>query len=100
MKKKFQLFLVLLLTYAFICCPVFAGSSFAGSSTANNSSTTPWKARIDAVKSTVALIVDSMPEWIQEFKIPTSSEAIQDNRELRKTIVQQIVTSLGFKKNK
>ena len=56
MKKKFQIFIVFFLTYAFICCPVFVGSSFAGSTANNSSSTAPLKARIDSIKATVAFI--------------------------------------------
>jgi len=95
MKKKFQLFLIFLLTYAFICCPVFIGSSFAGSTTNSTSSTAPWKARIDAIKSTVVFIKDSLPDWMKEFNIlPTSPAEIQENIDARKKIVKAIRDNL------
>ncbi len=104
MKKKFQIFLVFFLTYAFICCPVFARSSFSESNTNDSSSTTPWKARIDSIKTTVASIKDSIPGWIDELKEmsvpPTSSDEMKANKEIRKGVAQDILAKLGINRTR
>jgi hypothetical protein len=95
MKKKFQFFLIFLLTYAFICCPVFVGSSFAGSTTNSTSSTAPWTGKIGSMKSTLAFIKDNISTWMGDFNIPpTSSADIQANMAARKKIVQAIRDNL------
>lgn len=107
MKKKFQIFLVFFLTYAFICCPVFARSSFADSNTNDGSSTAPtakFTGRIGSIKDTVASIKESIPGWIEELKTlnipPTSSDEMKTNQGIRKAIAQDILTKLGINRAK
>jgi hypothetical protein len=101
MKKKFQIFLVFFLTYAFICCPVFVGSSFAENKTNNISATATIKARIETVKAAVVFIKDNLPDWFQELNMPpTNTEEIQANRTMRKDIAQQILAKLGIDRTK
>jgi len=97
MKKKFQIFLVFFLTYAFICCPVFVGSSFAENNTTDSSPTAKVRARFDSILATVTFIKDSLPEWFEELNFPpTSSEEIQENKVTRETIVKAIRDQLGI----
>jgi|GEM_PF-3091301 len=99
MKKKFQLFLVILLTYGFICCPVFGGSSYAGEGEGEQN-TRPVKAflqeTMDSIKTTADFIIESFPKWIEEYEFPTSIDDVKSNFEKRKGIRKQIVEKLGF----
>lgn len=101
MEKKLKLFAVVLLTYAFICCPVFSGSSFAADSGITSLIPSALKERIDTVKETAVFIRDSIPEWMDGFVVPpTSSEDFDTNQDNRKAIVQAIREKLGINRTR
>ncbi|MEW6378673.1 MAG: hypothetical protein AB1611_03575 [bacterium] len=97
MKKKFQFFLVLFLTYSFMCCPVFGRVSYAAE---EEEGQRPVKAflqqTMSSIKSTAQFIIDSFPQWVEDYSFPTSLDDVKANMEKRKGIRNEILEKLGF----
>ncbi|MEW5801760.1 MAG: hypothetical protein AB1847_06600 [bacterium] len=100
MKKKFQLFVVLALVYAFICCPVFSGSAFAEGE-GRLFPSAPIQTTIENIKTTAQFIIDNFSTWVDEMIVPPlSTDDVKSNREKRVEIRQQILEKLGFNRTK
>lgn len=95
MKKKLQLLLILLLTYGFVCCPAFAGLSFAETTGRDRTFQTFFQNAFDSIVTTMQFIGENMSTWVQELSLPTSIEEIQANRDTIKGIRDQVSEKMG-----
>lgn len=83
MKKTFQGTLIIFLTYTFLCCPVFAKTSFAD----NHGIPPVW---VQRYRSVLSFISENLSDWIQDYTPPRTPSDIQANREKRNEIREGI----------
>jgi len=88
MKKSFQSMLIIFLTYTFLCCPVFARSSYADDQGFTQPS--PWEDIINRLGAVSRFISENLPDWIEDYTIPKTPSDVQANREKRNEIREGI----------